>query len=248
VFAGLRSDPFYLAWIASELKKVPNLLQHDNVLCMVVEFDTRRVLDPRKGSLFGVIAETVPSGNRPAASDIQSHASTGSDAPSRRTYGSTIPRCRGRRHTRSVESADAVRDLQGVAAAVPAAPEGQLRRLGHARRQGDWTPEALAANANVFLDDFCCSTSPSRSPTKATSRSRRARSAAGLTRTGGGRTVDANSIDILLTWLVNPSIASFLQGGATGATKPGMKGFRISRRRTRKYSRRRLESNLRRRR
>src|SRR5262245_15722246 len=49
VFAGLRSDPFYLAWIASELKKVPNLLQHDNVLCIVVEFDTRRVLDPASG-------------------------------------------------------------------------------------------------------------------------------------------------------------------------------------------------------
>jgi len=30
VFAGLRSDPFYLAWIAAELKKVPNLLQHDS--------------------------------------------------------------------------------------------------------------------------------------------------------------------------------------------------------------------------
>jgi hypothetical protein len=60
VFAGLRSDPFYLAWISSELKRVPNLLQHDNVLCVVVEFDTRRVLDPAKGSLFGVIAETVP--------------------------------------------------------------------------------------------------------------------------------------------------------------------------------------------
>src|SRR4029450_13549385 len=60
VFAGLRSDPFYLAWIASSLTKVPNLLQHDNVLCIVVEFDTRRVLDPAQGSLFGVIAETVP--------------------------------------------------------------------------------------------------------------------------------------------------------------------------------------------
>src|SRR6185295_6068295 len=60
VFAGLRSDPFYLAWIASQLKKVPNLLQNDNVLCMVVELDTHRVLDPAKGSLFGVIAETVP--------------------------------------------------------------------------------------------------------------------------------------------------------------------------------------------
>src|SRR5215510_6843977 len=60
VFAGLRSDPFYLAWIVSELKKVPNLLQHDNVLCTVVELDTRRVLESAKGSLFGVIAETVP--------------------------------------------------------------------------------------------------------------------------------------------------------------------------------------------
>src|SRR5262245_59746694 len=60
VFAGLRSDPFYLAWIAAELKKVPNLLQHDNVLCMVVELDTDRVLGPGSGSLFGAIAETVP--------------------------------------------------------------------------------------------------------------------------------------------------------------------------------------------
>ena len=95
VFAGLRSDPFYLAWIVAELKKVPNLLQHDNVLCIVVELDTRRVLDPAKGSLFGVIAETVPdpATARPS-SDIQSRASTGSDAPSRRTYGSTIPRWR----------------------------------------------------------------------------------------------------------------------------------------------------------
>jgi len=43
-------------------------------------------------------------------------------------------------------------------------------------------------------------------------------------RTGGGRTIDANSIDILLTWLVNRD-REFLQGGATGATKPGMKVF-----------------------
>jgi hypothetical protein len=60
VFAGLRSDPFYLAWTALHLKKVPNLLQNDNVLCIVVEVDTHGVLDPTKGSLFGVIAETVP--------------------------------------------------------------------------------------------------------------------------------------------------------------------------------------------
>src|SRR6185503_1433257 len=36
VFAGLRSDPFYLAWDIAILKKLPNLLQHTNVLCIVV--------------------------------------------------------------------------------------------------------------------------------------------------------------------------------------------------------------------
>src|SRR6202008_4938789 len=60
VFAGLRSDPFYLAWIVAKLKPIPNLLQHDNVLCLVVEFDPRRLLDPAKGSLFGAVAEPVP--------------------------------------------------------------------------------------------------------------------------------------------------------------------------------------------
>ena len=71
---------------------------------------------------------------------------------------------------------------------------------------------------------FCFSMWRSRSPTKATSRSRRARCTACPYQTGGGRTIDANVIDILLTWLVNHD-REFLQGGATGATKPGMKVF-----------------------
>ena len=41
VFAGLRSDPFYLPGSWRSLKKFPNLLQHDNVLSIVIEFDTR---------------------------------------------------------------------------------------------------------------------------------------------------------------------------------------------------------------
>src|SRR4029077_5852994 len=61
VFAGLRSDPFILAWIfeGGGMRKFQNLLFNDNVLCIVVEFDTRRVFDPDKGSLFAAIAETV---------------------------------------------------------------------------------------------------------------------------------------------------------------------------------------------
>ena len=87
VFAGLRSDPFYLAWDVGRLEKVPNLLQHDNVLCMVVEFDTRRLLDPANGSLFGAIAETVPAPQPGGPSRIPRHGSTGSDDPNKPTYG-----------------------------------------------------------------------------------------------------------------------------------------------------------------
>jgi len=86
VFAGLRSDPFYLAVIAADLRRVPNLLQHDNVLCMVVEFDTQGVLNPAAGSLFGAVGETVPV-EPPGRVSHPSRASTGSESPSKRTFG-----------------------------------------------------------------------------------------------------------------------------------------------------------------
>ena len=71
VFAGMRSDPFILAWIfGGGMRKFQNLLFNDNVLCIAIEFDTRRVLDPDKGSLFAVIAETVP---RPRAAAFVGH-------------------------------------------------------------------------------------------------------------------------------------------------------------------------------
>ena len=87
VFAGMRSDPFILAWLfPAGLRKFQNLLFNDNVLCIVVEFDTKRVLDPDKGSLFGVIAETVPI---PRAGwiclDTNCRGSTGLADPSRPT-------------------------------------------------------------------------------------------------------------------------------------------------------------------
>src|SRR5262249_46008888 len=90
--------------------------------------------------------------------------------------------------------------------------------------KADWTPEALNANANVFLDDFLLF--DVRKPITDESHLEIEKSTiAGLPyRTGGGRTIDANVIDILLTWLINRD-REFLQGGATGATKPGMKVF-----------------------
>ena len=68
VFAGLRSDPFFIGWMPGrELKSLPNFLQEDNCLSLVVEFETSKVLGSGNGTLFGAIAETAP--RDPAAND-----------------------------------------------------------------------------------------------------------------------------------------------------------------------------------
>ena len=226
VFAGLRSDPFYLAWIASSLTKVPNLLQHDNVLCIVVEFDTRRVLDPAKGSLFGAIAETVP---------IPQPAGRIGHPPARIDWIGRPEQTNVRLNNPGLSSAaDDLRDLwnQQTPFAISTALQPLfLERLKVSfadwdKRDGkaDWTPEALAANANVFLDDFLLFDVAKPITDDSHLEIEKSTIDGRPYRTGGGRTVDANSIDILLTWLVNHD-REFLQGGATGATKPGMTMF-----------------------
>ena len=88
----------------------------------------------------------------------------------------------------------------------------------------DWTPSALAAAANVYLDDFLLfDVSKPMSDTsffeieKSTLQGK-------AYQTGGGRTVNANVMDMMITWMVNND-REFLQGGATGATKPGVNKF-----------------------
>lgn len=225
VFAGLRSDPFYLAWIALDMKKVPNLLQHDNVLCMVVEFDTERLLAASGGSLFGVIAETVP------ARQPQGRVS---HPVARVDWVGRPEQTNIRLSNPGLVGAPDLRDLWNQQTPFAIAKDLQpmfLQRLKDSFAdwdmrdgQADWTPEALAANANVFLDDFLLF-DVARPITDASHLEIEKSTLAGRPyRTGGGRTIDANVIDILFTWLINRD-REFLQGGATGATKPGMQAF-----------------------
>ena len=133
-----------------------------------------------------------------------------------------------------VKGADDVRDLWNQQ--TPFAIDERLRPMFLQRlkdslanwdmRDGkqDWTPSALAANANMFLDDFMLFdvakpiTDASHLEIERSTLNGRAYT------TGGGRTVDANVIDILLTWMVNRD-REFLEGGTTKATKPGTKTF-----------------------
>jgi hypothetical protein len=90
--------------------------------------------------------------------------------------------------------------------------------------KADWTPAGLAAAANVYLDDFLLfDVSKPMSDTSFLEIEKSTLHAQPY-QTGGGRTVNANVIDIMITWMVNND-REFLQGGTTGATKPGVNSF-----------------------
>jgi hypothetical protein len=226
VFAGVRSDPFILAWILiGGMKKFQNLLFNDNVLCIVIEFDTRRVLDPDRGSLFGAIAETVP---LPRASAVVGHE------PPRLDWVGRPEQTNMRLNNDGLVDVDDLRDLWNQQTPFAIAEKVRplfLERLKESlanwdMRDGkqDWPPSALAANANMFLDDFLLF--DVAKPITDTSHLEIEKSTLNgqVYQSGGGRTVDADVIDVLLTWMVNRD-REFLQGGATKATKPGTKTF-----------------------
>jgi hypothetical protein len=225
VFAGLRSDPFILAWLVGELKPFQNLLEHDNVLCFLVEFDTQRVLAPSQGSLFGVIAETTPA---PAAGALVGHP------PPRFDWVGRTEQTNVRLNNNGLKGAEDLRDLWNQQTPFAIAPEfapifrkrlvDSLTQYDMRDGKADWSPAQIAASANVFLDDFLLidvakpiSDTSFLEIEKSTLNGR-------PYQTGGGRTVNAHDIDMLLTWIVNRDREP-LQGGATRATKLGLTTF-----------------------
>ncbi len=225
VFAGLRSDPFILAWVVSAMKPFQNLLQNDNVLCIVIDFDTRRVLEPSKGSLFGVIAETVP---------LTRLGEFVGSQPPRIDWVGRPEQTNVRLNCPFIGDVDDLRDLWNQQTPFAIADDLRplfLKRLkdslaAYDMRDGkqDWTQAALAANANMFLDDYLLF--DVAKPISDISHLEIEKSTLNgkAYETGGGRTVDPDVIDVLLTWMVNRDREP-LKGGTTKATKPGTKTF-----------------------
>jgi hypothetical protein len=227
VFAGVRSDPFILAWMIGRdtMMPVPNLLEQDNVLCMVVEFDTRRVLTPERGSLFGMIAETTP---------LPHPGPSLGNPPPRFDWIGRPEQTNLRLDNPGLAGKEDLRDLWNQQKPFSIADECRplfLQRLKDSlanwdMRDGkaDWTASALVANANMFLDDFLlfdvtkAITDTSHLEIEKSTLNGKAYE------TGGGRTVDADVVDVMLTWLVNRDREP-LRSGVTRATKPGTKTF-----------------------
>jgi hypothetical protein len=226
VFAGIRSDPFWLAWVfvGVRLVKSQNHNLHDNVLCIVIEFDTRRVLDPDQGSLFGVIAETTP---------IIHFNALGAQPP-RIDWIGRPEQTNMLLNNNGIGDVDDLRDLWNQQTPFALAQELRplfLQRLKDSMTewdmrdgQRDWAPSALAAHANVRLDDYLLFDVAKPITDLSYLEIEKSILNGRTYQTGGGRTLGANAFDVLLT-LVENRDREQLRGGATQATKPSTKNF-----------------------
>jgi hypothetical protein len=215
VFAGVRSDPFFIGWLPS-IPVEKNMLDGDNVLSLVVEFDTKALLDLSEGSLFGAIFETTPVDVTPQSVLVRYDWVGRPEHTNFRIFGA------GKVDLRDMWNQLPPFDLDpSLLPLFRQRLEESFKIWDLKDNKIDWDPAALNANINVFLDDFLVF-DVSKKISDSTHLEIEKSTIEGLPyTTGGGRTLDANVCDICITWLVNRDRGPFLQSPAYQATKPG---------------------------
>ena len=222
IFAGLRSDPFFIGWYNSPtLQGGANLTQDDNVLGLVIDFDTSTFLSPEKGSLFGVIGETTPIDTTPTLNSIPRFDWAG--RPELANYLITIP---GEVNLLDLWNQQTPFDLDTSVISL-----FRERLIRHLRiwdmKDGkrDWSDDDLNANASVYLNDFLLIDVLKTVDDESHLEIEKSVMNGLPYKTGGGRSLDANAVDILLTWIINRDNGPFLQSPATQATQKSKNTF-----------------------
>lgn len=222
IFAGLRSDPFFIGWYNSPtLQGGENLTQDDNVLGLVIEFDTTSFLQPDKGSLFGVIGESTPVDMTPTLNSIPRFDWAG--RPELANYLITIP---GEVNLLDLWNQQTPFDVDP--SVLPLFRERLTRHLriwDMKDGKRDWSDVELDANVNVYLNDFLLIDVSKKIDDHSHLEIEKSVMNGQVYQTGGGRTLDANAVDILLTWIINRDHGPFLQSPAKQATQKSSKTF-----------------------
>lgn len=223
VFAGVRSDPFYIGWVLNTMKSVPNYLEDDNVMGLVIELDINPFLPLADGTLFGVIAETSPRNRGPETLAVPRYDWVG--RPEQTNFIiNAIPNTVDLRDLWNQQT-----PFVDISSEVAPIFKKRLRDSFEFwdKRDGvvNWDPALLDAHVNVRINDFLVF-DVSKPITNNSHLEIEQSTIAGKSYTsGGGRTVDANVIDILVTYLINRNQDKFYQSAATQATQVGLSIF-----------------------
>lgn len=223
VFAGVRSDPFFIGWVLNTLQPLPNYLEDDNVMGLVLEFDISQFFPAAEGTLFGVIAETAPRHRGPETLLIPRYDWIG--RPEQTNF-----------IINAIPNTVDLRDLWNQQAPFEDFP-GEVASIFKKRlydsfsfwdmrdHEKNWGEDALHAHINIRMKDFLIF-DVSKPITNDSHLEIEKSAIAGMPYvTGGGRTVDANVMDILVTYLINRDQGKFYQSPAYHATQLGLKVF-----------------------
>jgi hypothetical protein len=194
IYAGLRADPFFFdvsAWLESVHagrlefnERGTNALTGLNILALVVEIDTRPWVQDGRGPLFGVVAETVAAGPLPIRIERFGRPEIKNVLLTQTGYD-------------KVNSEMELRDLYNLEdtfhmsgdyrPAYAARIDANLAFYDRLDGKSDWElgPDGRHPLTDLLLNDYRWSTSASRSPPTATSRSRTPRWPAVRTRRAG---------------------------------------------------------------
>jgi Domain of unknown function (DUF4331)/Polyketide cyclase / dehydrase and lipid transport len=223
IFAGVRSDPFYIGWVLNTMKSVPNYLEDDNVMGLVVELDVNQFLPLVDGTLFGVVAETSPRNRGPETLLVPRYDWVG--RPEQTNFIiNAIPNSVDLRDLWNQQT-----PFANAPAEVSALFKKRLRESFEFwdMRDGkkDWDPALLDAHVNLRMNDFLVFDVSKPITNNSHLEIEQSTIDGKPYATGGGRTVDANVIDILVTYLINRNQGKFYQSAATQATQPGLNTF-----------------------
>lgn len=215
IFAGVRSDPFFIGWLPSA-PEGKNFVEGDNVLSIVIEFDTDKILNTTSSSLFGVIFETTPIDITPSSLLVRYDWVGRPEHTNYRLYMA------GNVDIRDLWNQQTPFDIDPLYLPIfRKRLEESFRKWDLRDGKVDWDPDSLNANINVLIDDFLVFDTKKNISNKSHLEIEKSVIEGKQYSTGGGRTLNANVTDICITWLVNRDRGPFLQSPAYQATKLG---------------------------
>jgi len=223
VFAGVRSDPFFIGWVLNTLQPLPNYLEDDNVMGLALEFDMSQFLPTDDGTLFGVIAETTPRHHGPETLLIPRYDWIG--RPEQTNFIiNAIPNTVDLRDLWNQQTP--FEDFsEEVASIFKERLHDSFSFWDMRDHVKNWDEDALHAHVNVRLKDFLIFDVSKPITNDSHLEIEKSTIAGKPYSTGGGRTVDTNVMDILVTYLINRDQGKFYQSPAFHATKLGLNVF-----------------------